>query len=186
MSKFEIALYAVGFGWLLAQGTEFIRSVFTNKSKKNSVVEEMYELKIILDESSEIARTSAMKYGHDGHHAFILPSKLTSPVFDAYYHEVAVSFSGWQRFNIRTFHSHLTQYNNAIDWLQKTDYEKRTTNAIIFKLFEVYKQASMSIAYLKGCEESGGREKLCSSHPIMMELSERMSEESQSLHFRKS
>ena len=177
MSKMEIALYAATFGWALAQATELLRSYFRIRSKKASIVDELFELKMLLTEGAESARRSALNYGKHGDFSYSLGSQLSTPVFDSFYHEVADKFTDWQRFNIRTFHNHLTFYNNLVRDIREIKSGSLSQNEVVLKIFEAYKQASFSVIYLEACDESGGKEKLTNNHPKIEALREKIKED---------
>nr|WP_319396601.1 hypothetical protein [uncultured Desulfobacter sp.] len=181
MTKLEIALGATLFGWLLAQATEVIKTYLHTSSKKKAVVEEMFELKMLLNDGAESAKKSAFKCGENGIIGFSIGAQLSTPVFDSYYPEVADKFTDWARFNIRTFYNHLQHYNDAINWLQTLKSGEVTTTEIKFKLFEAYKQASLAVVYLEGSDESGGKEKITDSHPKLSQLRETIQKKSKEL-----
>ncbi len=181
MTKLEIALGATSFGWLLAQATEVIKSYLRTSSKKSAVVEEMFELKMLLSEGADSAKKSAFKCGKNGIICFSIGAQLITPVFYSFYPEVADKFTDWARFNIRTFYNHLQHYNDAICWLQNIKSGEVAPTEITFKLFEAYKQASFAVVYLEGCNESGGKEKITDSHPKLSQLRETIQKESQTL-----
>lgn len=186
MSKFEIALSATFFGWMLAQGTEYIRYTLRLRSKKLAIVEEMHEIKILLEEGAKSALNSALSYGKNGKITISLGATLSTPVFNAFYHEVAHEFSDWQRYNIRTFYNCLQHYNSVIEWAQSLKSKSATHNEVIFKLFEGYKQASICIAYLEGCEESGGKERITDDSVSLKKLQSEFEENSKKLSFKPS
>ncbi|MFC4258871.1 hypothetical protein ACFOZ5_07485 [Marinobacter lacisalsi] len=186
MSKFEIALSATLFGWLLAQGTEYIRYTIKLRSKKLAIVEEMREIKSLLQEGAKSALNSALSYGKEGKITVSLGSTLTTPVFNAFYHEVAHEFDNWQRYNIRTFYNCLQHYNSVIEWVQNLKSKSATHNEVIFKLFEGYKQASICVAYLDGCEDSGGKERITDDSASLKKLQAEFIEYSDQLSFKPS
>lgn len=177
MSKMEVALYAATFGWLLAQATELLRYYFRMRSKKASLIEELFELKLLLADGAESARDSAMNYGRGGVFLYSLGSQLSAPVFESFYHEVADKFTVEQRFNIRTFHNHLIFYNNLVRGLREAKSGSLSRDEIVLKLFEAYKQASLAVIYLEACNESGGKEKLTNSHPKIEDLRDRINKD---------
>lgn len=181
MSKFEIALSATFFGWLLAQGTEYIRYTMRLRSKKRAIIEEMHEIKALLEEAKKSALNSALSYGKDGKITVSLGAKLLTPVFNAFYHDVAHEFDDWQRYNIRTFHNCLQHYNSVIEWVQNLKSKGATHNEIVFKLFEGYKQSSICIAYLEGCEDSGGKERITDDSASLKKLKSEIEENSKKL-----
>lgn len=186
MIKLEIAMAATFFGWVLAQGTECLRYRFKLRSKKLAIVEEMREVKLLLEEGAQSALKSALSYGADGKVTVTLGSTLSTPVFTAFYHEVAHEFEVWQRYNIRSFYNCLLHYNNVIEWVQNLKSKSVTHNEVVFKLFEGYKQASICVAYLNGCEESGGKVKITDESDSLKQLQEEVAENSKKLNFKQS
>lgn len=186
LSKFEIALSATLFGWVLAQGTEYIRYTMRLRAKKIAIIEEMHEIKVILLEAKKSALNSALSYGKDENTKISLGAKLFTPVFNAFYHEVAHEFEDWQRYNIRTFYNCLQHYNSVIEWVQNLKIEGASQNEIIFKLFEGYKQSSICIAYLEGCDDSGGKKRVTDDSASLKKLKVEIDEYSKQLNFKPS
>ncbi|WP_318461520.1 hypothetical protein [Photobacterium leiognathi] len=184
MNRLQVALIALFVGWVLSQLTEYIKGKRKTTKLKSAIELELNDLEELLKQREKTAKSSALKYGHNGNYAFSIGAPISTPVLDAYYSEVAASFTSEQRYNIRVFRDHIRSYNSIIKWLEETIPAKTTQNETVFKLFEAYKQSSFARVYIKAANKVGGREKIEDDHEDLNNLRETFNHLSAKLAFK--
>ncbi len=88
MEKLQIAIAATLFGWLLAQGTEYLRYCSANRKRKKAVEEELSEVLLILRDGADSAYRS-YKAMISGNPSVNLGSTINLPSVDSYYGSIA-------------------------------------------------------------------------------------------------
>lgn len=172
MDRLQVALISLCLGWGLAQLTEFIKNKSKIKKLKKAVSTELSDLEILLTERKSTAKNSALQYGQNGNYSCSLGAPISSPVLDAYYHEVAESFTDEQRYNIRVFRDHVRAYNSIVEWVERLGSKSATQNEVVFKLFEAYKQSAFAHEYIKAANSVGGYQKIGDDHEALEALRE--------------
>lgn len=183
MDRLQVALISLFLGWLLAQLTEVIKNKCKIKKLKEAISTELFDLEVLLDERKKTAKKSSLEYGKNSYYLCSLGAPISSPVLDAYYHEVAESFSVEQRYNIRVLRDHIRAYNYIVDWVEKLNSKVVTTNEVVFKLFEAYKQSAFAHEYIKAANNIGGSEKISDDHETLKALREEFKTLSNQLPF---
>ncbi|HAS6355107.1 TPA: hypothetical protein ACGVB5_004693 [Vibrio vulnificus] len=176
MDRLYVALIALILGWGLSQLTEYVKSKQKTKKLKSAIELELRDLEELLKQRENTAKSSALNYGHNHNYAFSLGAPISTPVLDAFYAEVAASFTNEQRYNIRVFRDHVRAYSCIVEWAEEMGSGYATQNEIVFKLFEAYKQASFALVYIKEVNKVGGREKIADDHESLNKLRESFKE----------
>ncbi|HFQ5440682.1 TPA: hypothetical protein ACGUPU_001707 [Vibrio vulnificus] len=167
MDRLQVALISLCLGWVLAQLTEVVKNKSKEKKLKEAISTELGDLEHLLTERKKTAKRSSLNYGKDSNFTCSLGAPISSPVLDAYYHEVAESFTIEQRYNIRVFRDHVRAYNSIVEWVEKLSSQSATQNEIVFKLFEAYKQSAFAHEYIKAANSVGGYEKIGDDHEAL-------------------
>lgn len=170
MDRLQVALIALIVGWGLSQLTEVVKSKLKNKKLKKAISLELNDMEELLAERTRTAKKSALNYGHNNNYTCSLGAPISTLVLDAFYSDVADSFTIEQRYNIRVFKDHLRAYNSIIDWIEKNTSGSAKQNEIVFKLFEAYKQTAFAHEYIKAANGQGGREKISDDHDNLNKL----------------
>ncbi len=184
MDKLEVALIALVIGWGLSQLTELIKSTYKIKKLKLAISLELQDLEILLDESNKTAKKSALEYGHDHKYTYSLSPPISTPVLDAFYCDVADSFTVEQRYNIRVFRDNIRTYNSIVESLEKNSSGTMTQNEIVFKLFEAYKKAAFASLYIHEANKVGGTVKITNDHKAINKLRDELPALSEQLAFK--
>ncbi|MBB1435604.1 hypothetical protein H5186_17475 [Pseudoalteromonas sp. SG41-2] len=170
MDRLQVALIALVVGWGLSQLTELIKSKSKIKKLKLAISTELKDLEILLGERSETAKKSALEYGHNHNYSCSLGAPVSTPVLDAFYCDVADSFTEEQRYNIRVFRDHIRAYNSIVEFIEKNSSGTATQNNIVFKLFEAYKQTAFASIYIHEANKVGGIVKVLDDHENLEQL----------------
>ncbi|HHX8497207.1 hypothetical protein [Vibrio diabolicus] len=186
MDRLQVALIALIVGWGLSQLTEYIKAKQKTKKLKSAIELELKDLEELLKQREKTAKSSALNYGHNNNYMCSLGAPISTPVLDAFYSEVAASFTHEQRYNIRVFRDHIRAYDSIVEWVEEMPSGGATQNEIVFKLFEAYKQSSFALVYIKEANKVGGREKIADDHESLNKLRETFKELTPKLAFRKS
>jgi hypothetical protein len=170
MDRLQVALIALVVGWGLSQLTELIKSKCKIKKLKLAISLELTDLEILLGERNKTAKKSALEYGHDHNYSCSLGAPVSTPVLEAFYCDVADSFTQEQRYNIRVFRDHIRAYNSIVEFIEKNSSGTATQNEIVFKLFEAYKQTAFASIYIHEANKVGGIVKISDDHESLEQL----------------
>jgi len=170
VDKLEIALVALLVGWVLSQLTELLKSKCKIKKLKLAISLELKDLEELLGERNKTAKKSALEYGHALNYTCSLGAPVSTPVIDAFYSDVADSFTKEQRYNIRVFRDHIRAYNSIVEFIEKNSSGTATQNEIVFKLFEAYKQTAFASIYIHEANKVGGIVKITDDHESLNQL----------------
>ncbi|HDZ9391814.1 TPA: hypothetical protein RUZ63_003028 [Vibrio cholerae] len=176
MDRLQVALIALVVGWGLSQLTEYVKAKRKIKKLKSAIELELQDLEELLEQREKTAKSSALSYGHNNKYTCSLGVPISTPVLDAFYSDVAASFTPEQRYNIRVFRDHIRAYGSIVEWVEEMTSGYATQNEIVFKLFEAYKQASFALVYIKEANKVGGRQKIADDHESLNRLRETFKE----------
>jgi len=144
MSKFEIAISAVFFGFVLSQVVDLLKYKWQIFRKKIAISEEIEGLSIELDE--RLSRIESILESLNSNHLVgaLSPSVIPITIYEYHYAEVAPFFSAAERKAISQLYSCVKNYN---DDAIKTEFSDISAKKL--SLLELYYHSLMG----KNCAE---------------------------------
>lgn len=118
MKEAIISLVSVTLGWFLAQGSDLVKGWISNARLKNSLLQELEDLKEELKRTSLIYERKLQIYSLKGIEPSV-PLKLSNYFFNNYYKDIFAKLNREQRLSYQLIHSHISSLNKGFDELAR-------------------------------------------------------------------
>lgn len=118
MDKTTLTLISVILGWFLGSGTKYISEILFNLRLKESLLEELSDIKDELERTCIIYKRKLQLHSIQGFEPTI-PLEINNYFFTHHYKDIFTNLNKEQRLSYQLIHTHITSLNKGFDELTK-------------------------------------------------------------------